>query len=72
MKAKIIATGKVYEAKYFEDLTEEELKNTVETPKMWKGKDLFLEPSSWNDERAENHWRYMFDNEVEIISEVSE
>lgn len=75
MKAKIIETGEIFEAKYFEDLkrdlTVEEMKDTTTHLQIWKEKDIFLEPNSWDEEHKKNEWRYMFDNEIEIISEDS-
>jgi len=63
MKAKVIETGEIAEAKRFKDMTDEEKKSTC-IAGMCKDEDLFIEP-----ETDCETWRYMFDFEVEILKE---
>ena len=68
MKAKIIATGEIFEAKFVKDMTEDE-RNESGISGSYPNS-IALEPSSWEVENGV--WRFMWEEEVEIISEVSE
>lgn len=66
MKAKVLETGKIVEAKYFKDLTEEEVNASTHLPDEWDDNDIFVAPCE--DEQIT--WSYMAGYEVELIEEL--
>jgi len=64
MKMKVMYNGKLVNAKRFKDLTEDQVRYSTANYDAWEGEEIFVEPSEGLTE-----WIYMYDHEVEIISE---
>lgn len=64
MKVRVLSTGQIKTAKYFKDITKEEIKNSVGVQSNFKPYSIFTEPYP-----RSNVWRYMYDSEVEILEE---
>lgn len=62
-KVKLMMDGKIYTAKRFKDLTEEEISFNTEYPDLWDGDEIFIYVG------VKPQMSYMLYGEVEIIKE---
>ena len=68
MKVRLLENGKIYKAKRYKNMTNEERLNSTDGTYGWKNESIFTEPKSCG---ATTCWHYVFPYEIEIISEAS-
>ena len=62
---RVMYKGKEYFAKRFNELTSEEVYESTDHPLAWNGEEVFVKQSGDDS----NEWFYLFDDEVEAISD---
>lgn len=70
MRVRILSSGKEVEAKYFKDMTDNEIKASTDFPQIWDDMNIFIFDKDESIKNIDDNYRkYMFDSEVEIIKE---
>lgn len=75
MKVKILSSGKVVDGKYFKDMTDEEIEESIIARSTWDDMDIFVYYNDIeDDENVELNEEYigmvyMYEGEIEIIEE---
>lgn len=69
MKALYKVDGKVYEAKYFKDMSFEEKLNSMTDRIIFADKDIFLHPSVWGRKNDFGAWKYVSGDSVKVLCE---
>lgn len=73
MKVRILSSGEIVDGKYFKDMTDEELENSIVNRATWDDTDIFVNWNDIEDLKLMGSYGfsmvYLHESEIEIIEE---